>query len=114
MRRICKIHTFSIVLVLAFVMWTCAGCGHNNIKKVCEKYESLADKYVEFVEKYGNNMEIGTYPESEYMELMEEWAEVNAEMKKIDTSDLSLDDLQYFLEVAERTSRKMEGLEGGN
>lgn len=114
MRRICKIHIFSIVLVLAFVMWTCVGCGHNNLKTVCEKYESLADKYVEFVEKYGNNMENGTYPESEYMELMEEWAEVNAEIKEIDTSDLSLDDLQYFLGVVERTSRKMEAIEGGN
>lgn len=114
MRRICKSHTFSIILVLAFVIWTCSGCGRSNLKKVCAKYESLTDKYVEFVEKYGNNMENGTYPVSEYMELMEEWAEVNAEMKKIDTSDLSLDDLQYFLGVVERTSRKMEAIEGSN
>lgn len=114
MRRIRKTYMFSIVLVLTFVLLICTGCGQSHLKQTCDKYESLADQYVEFVEKYGNNPEPGTYPESEFMELMEEWAEVNAEMKEIDTSDLSEEELQYFFEVVNRTSSKMEVVEDGN
>ena len=114
MRRIHKVHIFSMVLVLVFVMLICSGCGQSRLRKTCEKYETLVDKYVEFVEKYGDNPEYGSYPEDEFMELMEEWAEVNAEMKKIDTGDLSEEDLLYFLEVVSRTSSKLESIGDSN
>lgn len=114
MRRRRKVNIFNMVCVLTFVMLICSGCGQNHLRKTCEEYETLVDKYVEFVEKYGDNPEYGSYPEDEYMELMEEWAEINVEMEKIDTDDLSEEDLLYFLGVANRTSSKLESIEDGN
>lgn len=114
MRRIHKIHVISIILVLTIVMLTCTGCGRNHFRKTLDKYESLVNTYADFVEKYGKNPADGTYPESEFMELMEEWAEVNAEMEKIDADDLSENDLMYFMEVMNRISGKIETIDSGN
>ena len=54
---------FSIVLSLIFMILTCSGCANSQLRKILDKYESLADTYFDFVEKYGENPEYGEYPE---------------------------------------------------
>lgn len=114
MNRIQKIHIASIVLILAFMILACAGCADYSFRKTLDKYEALADKYADFVKKYGKNPEYGSYPEYEFMELMNEWAEVTADVEKIDMDELSGDDLLYFTQVITRVSRKMEEIESGS
>lgn len=102
---------FSIVLSLIFMILTCSGCANSQLRKILDKYESLADTYFDFVEKYGENPEYGEYPESEYMELMSEWAEVTANLERIDIDKLSDEDLMYFTQVISRVSLKMDAIE---
>lgn len=104
MSKIYKLHIAGFVLVLTFLVLTCTGCANNQLRKTLDKYESLVDTYSDFVEKYGKNPEYGTYPESEFMELMSEWAEVTANVEKIDIGKLSEDDLLYFTEVISRVA----------
>ena len=114
MSRIYKSNIAGLVLVLAFLVLACTGCANNQFRKTLDKYESLVDTYSEFVEKYGKNPEYGTYPEAEFMELMSEWAEVTAEVNKIDTNKLSEDDLLYFTKVISRVALKLGAIESGS
>lgn len=114
MRRKHKGHIAGIIIILAFVVSACIGCTDHGLKKTLERYESLADAYIDFVEKYGRNPEFGTYPESEFMELMSEWADVSNDVKNIDTSKLSEEDVLYFMEVVSRVSLRLNEMESGD
>lgn len=102
---------FSIILALIFMVLICSGCANNQLRKTLDKYESLADTYIDFVERYGKNPEYGEYPESEFMELMSEWTEVTANLEKIDIDKLSDEDLLYFTKVISRVSLKMDAID---
>lgn len=82
-----------------------ASSSNSQWRQVLSDYEVFMNKYVDFMKKYKNSSDTSSML-ADYSKLMKEyadWTQKIGDMK----SDLSGDDLSYYLEVMGRVSKKL-------
>ncbi len=82
-----------------------ASSSNSQWRQVLSDYEAFMNKYVDFMKKYKNSSDTSSML-ADYSKLMKEyadWTQKIGDMK----SDLSGDDLSYYLEVMGRVSKKL-------
>lgn len=82
-----------------------SSSSNSQWRQVLSDYEAFMNKYVDFMKKYKNSSDT-TSMLTDYTKLMKEyadWTQKIGDMK----SDLSGDDLSYYLEVMGRVSKKL-------
>ena len=82
-----------------------SGLG-NDFKEMMDSYESFMDKYIEVLQKMNadpTNMDIL----SDYYSLLTEYTNWADKIEKLDESELTDEELKYYMEVTGRVSQKM-------
>lgn len=83
-----------------------AQSGSSNFKEYMDSYEAYIDEYVAFMQKYKD----GGQPVSmlaDYMDMLQKQQEMTNDFNNYDQSQLSDEELQYYLEVQNRVSQKL-------
>lgn len=86
-----------------------ADKNKNSIKEILDKYEIIVDEYVKLLKKTTQgNYDTSTY--SEYLKVLQDYTELADEVNKIDTSKLSKEDYNYYLETTQRILNKINSV----
>ena len=83
-----------------------AQSGSSNFKEYMDSYEAYIDEYVAFMQKYKD----GGQPVSmlaDYMDMLQKQQEMTDAFNSYDQSQLSNEELQYYLEVQNRVNQKL-------
>lgn len=77
-----------------------------EFKEAMDSYEAFYDEYCDFMEEYAANpSDLGLI--SEYSEIVSKASDMDKKFEKWDDEDLNDAELQYYLEVSERISKKL-------
>ncbi len=77
-----------------------------DFKEAMDSYEAFMDEYVDFMKKYESSDDtIGLL--SDYLEYISEYADMAAKLDAVDTDELSTEELEYYLDVVNRVSKKL-------
>lgn len=82
-----------------------ASSLNSQWRQVLSDYEAFMNKYVDFMKKYKNSSNTSSML-ADYSKLMKEYADWTQKIGNM-KSDLSGDDLSYYLEVTSRVSKKL-------
>lgn len=82
-----------------------ASSSNSQWRQVLSDYEAFMNKYVDFMKKYKNSSNTSSML-ADYSKLMKEYADWTKKIGDM-KSDLSGDDLSYYLEVMGRVSKKL-------
>ena len=82
-----------------------ASSSNSQWRQVLSNYEAFMNKYVDFMKKYKNSSNTSSML-ADYSKLMKEYADWTQKIGDI-KSDLSGNDLSYYLEVMGRVSKKL-------
>ena len=82
-----------------------ASSSNSQWRQVLSDYEAFMNKYVDFMKKYKNSSDTSSML-ADYSKLMKEYADWTQKIGNM-KSDLSGDDLSYYLEVTGRVSKKL-------
>lgn len=82
-----------------------ASSSNPQWRQVLSDYEAFMNKYVDFMKKYKNSSDTSSML-ADYSKLMKEYADWTKKIGDM-KSDLSGDDLSYYLEVMGRVSKKL-------
>lgn len=82
-----------------------ASSSNSQWRQVLSDYEAFMNKYVDFMKKYKNSSNTSSML-ADYSKLMKEYADWTKKIGDM-KSDLSGDDLSYYLEVMGRISKKL-------
>ena len=78
----------------------------SDLKETLDDYEDFVDDYVDFMKKYKEDpTDLDLL--SEYSDMMSEYTDFANKISKLDTSDMSKEDADYYLEVTTRCSKKL-------
>jgi len=77
-----------------------------ELKAFLDSYEDFVDDYVAFMEKYYDNPEDLSLL-SNYTEFLQDYSDFYSKLSKYDTSKMSTEDYNYYIEVTARCSQKL-------
>ena len=78
----------------------------TDFRAVMDGYESFFNEYIAFMQKFQDS-DNAIAMMSDYMEFLNKYAETMEALEAIDTSDLSTEDMAYYLEVTNRIQQKL-------
>ena len=77
-----------------------------DLKAFLDSYEEFVDDYVAFMEKYYDNpADLSLL--SDYTEFLQDYSDFSTKLSKYDTSKMSTEDYNYYIEVTARCSQKL-------
>ncbi len=88
---------------------TVTGNNENvtiSFKEMLDEYESFMDEYCDFMKKYKNSDNMKGMMK-EYSEYLERYNEFVKKVDQVDEKSLSKSDLDYYIEVTTRVSKKL-------
>ena len=78
----------------------------KDFKNAMDSYESFMNEYVDFMKKYkANPTDLGLL--SDYTDYMSKYSTFVADFNKWDTSKMSTEEVQYYMEVQTRVNKKL-------
>ena len=89
-----------------------SGDVNPDFRATMDSYEAFFDEYIAFMQKYASDPGNAMSMLSDYMDFLNRYTEVMAAMESIDTSNLSSEDMAYYLEVTNRISQKLLKIAG--
>jgi len=78
-----------------------------DLKAFLDSYEAFIDEYVEFMKKYQSDTTNTVAMLNDYTNIMNRYADFAEKIEKYDTETMSKADLEYYLDVTNRCSKKM-------
>lgn len=78
-----------------------------DFRATMDSYEAFFDEYIAFMQKYTSNPNNALSMMNDYLNFMNRYSEVMKKMNSIDTSNLSNEDMAYYLEVTNRITQKL-------
>jgi uncharacterized membrane protein YecN with MAPEG domain len=81
-----------------------------DIRKAIDDYESFMNKYVDFMNKYQKDGSPSSMMK-DYSEMMQEYSTMAEKWSKLDTSTMSQDDVNYYMNALTRINAKLETLQ---
>lgn len=69
-----------------------------------DDYEAFFDSYIEFMKSYDSSNPVLLM---KYMEMMEKYTEATEALEKIDESELTKEELQYYTDTMLRIEKKL-------
>ena len=82
-----------------------------DLKEMLDSYEAFMDEYVEFMKTYQDSSDtLGML--SEYTNYMQRYTDFMNKVEKVDTSNMSAADYDYYLEVTTRVTKKLLEVSG--
>ena len=88
---------------------TTSGGIRPEFKEAMDTYEAFYDEYCELMKKYKENPTDWTIL-TKYLDMISKIEEVNEAFNAWDSSDLSTEELKYYLDVAARIQKKLVDL----
>lgn len=82
-----------------------------ELKAFLDRYETFMDKYIAFMQKYQNSSNSSAML-TDYLSMMQEYAEFTEAINKYDTNEMSTADSMYYLEVTTRVAKKLINVAG--
>lgn len=84
-----------------------SGGVDPDLKAYLDSYEAFMDEYVDFMKKYLDDPTNVVGMLDEYTDIMERMEEFEKQNEVYESSDMSAADLEYFLDVTTRCTKKM-------
>lgn len=81
----------------------------SDFKAAMDSYEAFYDKYCSFMKKYNANPSDSSLL-IEYLELLEQLADVEEKFDEWENEDLNSEELEYYLEVNTRVAKKLSAI----
>ncbi|MCR4749457.1 MAG: hypothetical protein K5877_06695 [Lachnospiraceae bacterium] len=78
-----------------------------DLKAFLDSYEAYIDEYVEFMKKYSSDPNNAIAMLDDYTKMMKRYADFTDKVNKYDTNTMSKADLEYYLDVTNRCSKKL-------
>lgn len=78
-----------------------------DLKAFLDSYEAYIDEYVEFMKKYSADPNNAIAMLDDYTKMMKRYADFTDKVNKYDTNTMSKADLEYYLDVTNRCSKKL-------
>ena len=82
-----------------------------ELKAFLDRDETFMDKYIAFMQKYQNSSNSSAML-TDYLSMMQEYAEFTEAINKYDTNEMSTADSMYYLEVTTRVAKKLINVAG--
>ena len=77
-----------------------------DLKAFLDSYEDFVDDYVAFMKKYTENpTDLSLL--GDYSKFLQNYSDFASKVEKVDTSNMSTDDYNYYIEVTTRCSQKL-------
>ena len=77
-----------------------------DFRATMDSYEAFFDEYIAFMQKFQNSDNVMSMM-TDYFEFLSKYSETMEAMESLDTSNLSNEDLAYYLEVTNRIQQKL-------
>ena len=84
-----------------------AGGVDPDLKAFLDSYEAYIDEYVAFMNKYSSDPNNAIAMLDDYTKMMKRYADFTDKLNKYDTNTMSKADLEYYLDVTNRCSKKL-------
>ena len=78
-----------------------------DLKAFLDSYEAFIDEYVDFMKKYQSDPGNSIAMLNDYTKIMNKYADFTDKINRYDTQTMSKADLEYYLDVTNRCSKKM-------
>lgn len=78
-----------------------------DLKAFLDSYEKFVDEYVDFMKKYQSDPGNAIAMMDDYTRILKQYADFTDKINKYDTKTMSKADLEYYLDVTNRCSKKM-------
>lgn len=97
-----------VMLFIAFCIYTVLAPKNirSDFKAAMDSYEEVIDGYVEITKKYKANPKDKSIVK-DYFEYLETYKQAVKDFENWESNDLTDDELEYYLEVQERVSKKL-------
>lgn len=82
----------------------------KEFKEAMDSYEAFFDEYVDFMVKYSETDDVASML-SEYADYMKQYADTMEKMDKINSDELSDEELAYYLEINARIMEKLASIQ---
>ncbi len=97
------------VLMVVVMVVSLVGCGDKisaDVKNTMNEYESLCDEYCEIAKKAANGDTAEAAADA--VQIMSKLSDVQKKVDELSKKDLSQEEKDYILEVAERGQKKVQ------
>ena len=84
-----------------------SGAVDPDLKAFLDSYEAFVDEYVSFMKKYQSDPTNAVNMMNDYTRIMNQYADFTNKINKYNTKAMSKADLEYYLDVTNRCSKKM-------